>query len=92
MMSLVAASGVAVTVENNLRRGNGVPVQGKKHDKRELDNLLYGLQQQEQQEHVYGPPAHSPPVYEIPSPDAGHSVPGYIPEPSPPVAAGHPIG
>ncbi|XP_032687355.1 zinc finger protein 512B-like isoform X2 [Odontomachus brunneus] len=90
IMSLVAASSVAVTVENNLRRKNSASVGEKKHGKRGLDHLGYGLQQ-EHQEHLYGPPAQSPPVYEVPAPDVSHPIPGYIPEPSPPVAVGHPV-
>lgn len=89
-MSLVAASSVAITVENNLRKKNDA-FEEKKHGKRGLDNFEYNLQQ-EHQEHLYGPPIQSPPVYEVPAPDVSHPIPGQIPEPSPPFAFGHPIG
>lgn len=81
---LVLASSAAITVDRN--SGHSAFVKTKKHGKRGLENVGYGLQ--EYQEHLYGPPsAPSPPVYEIPAPDVGHPVP----EPSPPVV-GHPVG
>lgn len=86
---LVLASSIAITVENNLEQRNSAFIK-KKLDKRGLDGLAYDWQ--EHQGHVYGPSVPPPPVYEVPAPDAAHPVPGYIPEPSPPVAVGHPVG
>lgn len=79
VISLVVATSVAVTVE-------------KKHDKRNLDGLGYGLQQEHLQEHVYGPPVHAPPVYEVPAPDLAPHPIHPVPEPQPPITIGHPVG
>jgi len=82
---LVLVSSSAITVEQNSKQRHKT----KKHEKRGLDGLEYGLH--EYQEQAYGTPSvPPPPVYEISAPDAGHPVPGHVPEPSPPV--GHPFG
>lgn len=87
---LVLASSAAIIIDTNSEQQHSAFVKAKKHGKRGLDDLGYDLQQY--QEHVYGlPSVPPPPVYEIPAPDAGHPVPGHIPEPSPPVV-GHPVG
>jgi len=83
-MSLVLANSVAITVEKNSNVLIGPPIQTKKHNKRGLDN--FGYDQQQHQEHVYGPSIPSAPVYEVPAPDLAHP----IPEPQLPV--GHAIG
>lgn len=85
-MLLVLASSIAITVENNLKHNSAF--KKKKHDKRGLDDLTYGLQEGAYQEQVYGPPVPPAPVYEIPAPDATHPI--HIPEPLPPI--GHPVG
>jgi len=82
VLSLVLASSVAITVEKNSNALIGPLSQTKKHNKRGLDS--FGYDQQEHQEHVYGPSIQSPPVYEVPAPDLTH------PEPQLPV--GHAIG
>lgn len=82
---LVLASSAAIIVDRNSEKRHSAFAKAKRHGKRGLDGLGYGLQ--EYQEYIYGPPsAPSPPVYEIPAPDVAHP----IPEPSPPV--GHPVG
>jgi len=86
---LVLASSSAITVEQNSKQRYSIET--KKHGKRGLDGLEYGLH--EYQEQAYGAlsvPPPPPPVYEISAPDAGHPIPGHVPEPSPPV--GHPFG
>lgn len=83
---LMLASNAAIIVDRKLEHRHSVFAKAKKHGKRGLDGLGYGLQGY--QEHVYGPvSAPPPPVYEIPAPDAGYPVP----EPLPPVV-GHPVG
>lgn len=85
--------GMAITVEKRDDRKAAV---SKRHDKRGLVGLGYGLQQ-DHPEHVaqiYGPPEPAP-IYEEPPADAIHPVPGHFePAPASPSAPflAHPVG
>ncbi|KAL2716851.1 sensory neuron membrane protein 1-like [Vespula squamosa] len=94
-ISLLLTVGMAITIE---KRDSRNPAVSKKHDKRGLVGLGYGLQQ-DHPEHIYGHPEPAP-IYEEPPPDALHPVPGHF-EPAPasptapflthPVAAALPV-
>lgn len=89
-ISLLLTVGMAITVE---KRDSRNPAVTKKHDKRGLVGLGYGLQQ-DHPEHIYGHPEPAP-IYEEPPPDALHPVPGHFePAPSSPTASflAHPAG